>query len=169
MEGHESEVIQQPGLKWLSRPIAFSVARVKPKGIGKCLPAQRAELLRAGPWCAKCNGIEELEVDHKIPVALAGPIFELQNLQLLCLDCHRAKTVIDHQIIASVKTLRWLRQVTQTEYLSFVPIKFLHFFYEKWFEICLEVEALRKRYFDQDIGALRYSENRLSDPREGSA
>lgn len=31
-------------------------------------------------------------VDHKIPVSKGGAIWDLDNLQLLCEDCHKAKT-----------------------------------------------------------------------------
>lgn len=42
------------------------------------------------------------DCDHKIPIALGGTS-EFENLQLLCLDCHRAKTAYDNSQIRSAK------------------------------------------------------------------
>ncbi len=41
--------------------------------------------------CAECGGCEGLTLDHIVPLASGGGN-TLDNLQLLCADCHRAKT-----------------------------------------------------------------------------
>lgn len=70
---------------------------------------QRRELAYAklGGVCAKCGSIERLEIDHvdrtKKEMSFTGmfcvglPRFykELEKCQLLCYQCHRAKTLVD--------------------------------------------------------------------------
>lgn len=54
--------------------------------------------------CAKCQRIlQESDIDHKVPWALVQCHVQ-NNLQVLCLDCHRRKTR---------KDLRLLRKVSQ--------------------------------------------------------
>lgn len=48
-------------------------------------------LVRDGAQCRKCGCGLDLEVDHEIPLHLGGQESDL-NRQLLCEDCHRAKT-----------------------------------------------------------------------------
>jgi HNH endonuclease len=45
---------------------------------------------RDGGRCVSCGGDQGLEFDHVIPIALGGASTE-GNLQLLCVDCNRAK------------------------------------------------------------------------------
>lgn len=46
--------------------------------------------------CCACGiraeRMEDLECDHIIPISSGGAQFDKQNLQTLCLDCHRKKT-----------------------------------------------------------------------------
>jgi 5-methylcytosine-specific restriction endonuclease McrA len=42
--------------------------------------------------CKKCNSIEDLQVDHIIPLAKGGSN-DLDNLQILCRKCNREKWV----------------------------------------------------------------------------
>ncbi len=45
-------------------------------------------------------------VDHKLPIAMGGPEFDLDNLQLLCDRCNKAKTAEDLGWIARYKKAR---------------------------------------------------------------
>ncbi len=50
-------------------------------------------LVRDGAACRKCGkGVGRLEVDHVVPLAAGGSNAEL-NLQLLCIDCHKLKSL----------------------------------------------------------------------------
>ena len=43
------------------------------------------------PLCEKCGKPAE-EVDHKIPVANGGSMYDYDNLQSMCKTCHSKKT-----------------------------------------------------------------------------
>ena len=49
--------------------------------------SQRAAVRRRDVLCVKCGASARLEVDHIVPVAQGGRA-ELENLRLLCGDCH---------------------------------------------------------------------------------
>ena len=49
-----------------------------------------------------------LELEHKIPVMLGGKIFDKNNLDIICLNCHKGKTIADKRIIHSLKVLKIL-------------------------------------------------------------
>ena len=48
-------------------------------------------LVRDGGACVKCGCGLNLEIDHLTPLALGGQEADA-NRQVLCVDCHRAKT-----------------------------------------------------------------------------
>lgn len=54
--------------------------------------------------CQKCfaKGGEQ-EVDHIVAVGLGADVFDEDNLQTLCIKCHRKKTIIDLNKIRNVK------------------------------------------------------------------
>jgi hypothetical protein len=54
----------------------------------------RAELIKAHPYCARCNarGVR-LYADHKRELRDGGPAFDPSNIEILCSKCHGAKTV----------------------------------------------------------------------------
>ncbi|WP_354670726.1 HNH endonuclease [Streptomyces flavofungini] len=53
-------------------------------------------LVRDGFACVRCGAREGLEVDHITPVARGGSS-TLDNAQVLCRDCHRAKGIEDRK------------------------------------------------------------------------
>ena len=57
---------------------------------------RRAVLERDGWRCKRCRRAGRLEVDHIVPV-WKRPDLELTfaNVQTLCRDCHRAKTILE--------------------------------------------------------------------------
>ena len=66
-------------------------------------------LLRDGPICARCKETfhpYEVQVDHIIlRVKFKNPTDadRLENLQVLCTNCHRAKTKIDRKVLSRVR------------------------------------------------------------------
>ena len=66
-------------------------------------------LLRDGPMCAMCKGSfhpYEVQVDHIILRAkFKNPTDadRLENLQVLCTNCHRAKTKMDRRVLSRVR------------------------------------------------------------------
>lgn len=58
--------------------------------------------------CASCqHDIQEVscsDIDHKIPLHMNGPN-TMDNLQVLCLNCHRKKTLQEISQIRSVKAI----------------------------------------------------------------
>lgn len=52
---------------------------------------RQAALRRDNYRCRKCRAAAE-EVDHVLPRAMGGAVYDLQNLQSLCKPCHKAKT-----------------------------------------------------------------------------
>lgn len=53
--------------------------------------ARAAALQRDRYRCVKCGRAAE-EVDHIIPRAMGGPVYNLTNLQSMCKPCHKRKT-----------------------------------------------------------------------------
>jgi hypothetical protein len=58
-------------------------------------PRRKAQLIAAiaqrdGYECEVCGSVADLQVDHKVPVALGGKN-DLDNLHFLCRDCNAAK------------------------------------------------------------------------------
>jgi 5-methylcytosine-specific restriction endonuclease McrA len=66
-------------------------------------------LLRNGPICAQCKQPHhpyEVQVDHIIPRAKFKDPTDadrLENLQVLCTDCHRAKTKTDLKVLSRMR------------------------------------------------------------------
>jgi 5-methylcytosine-specific restriction endonuclease McrA len=57
------------------------------------IPAEYARVVieRDGRHCVQCGVTEHLQFDHIMPVALGGAT-SVENLQILCGDCNRAKS-----------------------------------------------------------------------------
>lgn len=47
-------------------------------------------VLRDGGFCVKCGSVQQLTVDHIVPLARGGGN-ELDNLQILCKSCNSSK------------------------------------------------------------------------------
>jgi 5-methylcytosine-specific restriction enzyme A len=64
---------------------------------------------KADGCCRKCSrrigGKLRAEFDHEIPLIVGGEHRE-NNLQLLCSECHQAKTVLDVKLKAKVSRVR---------------------------------------------------------------
>ena len=62
----------------------------------------RRRVLRRQPLCADClaRGRTEAaaEVDHVLPLRLGGAAWSADNLQSLCVECHRAKTARENSV-----------------------------------------------------------------------
>lgn len=58
-----------------------------------CLPtAQGVDNRYSKVGCGKYFPLALLTVDHIIPISKGGPVFDIENMQLLCWQCHRKKT-----------------------------------------------------------------------------
>lgn len=53
--------------------------------------AREAALQRDGYRCVQCGHAAE-EVDHIVPRAMGGSVYDLNNLQSMCKPCHKRKT-----------------------------------------------------------------------------
>jgi 5-methylcytosine-specific restriction endonuclease McrA len=66
-------------------------------------------ILRDGPTCKRCGNTfhpSEVQVDHTIPrTRFKNPLDadRLDNLQVLCTVCHRAKTKTDLKVLSRVR------------------------------------------------------------------
>lgn len=114
-------------------------------------------------FCDKCKKefqIGDLQLEHQIPIALAGKIFDLSNQKLYCNDCHRAKTKIDLEVIHLMKRLKILRG-SGFRYDSLAPIPKLHKYYFYFFRLVKEFsEKSRVHSWDFDeINRINYLEN----------
>lgn len=56
--------------------------------------SRRAYVLRRDRKCRKCGSTDDLEVDHRLPVAFGGT-WDYANLWVLCKSCHKRKTFRD--------------------------------------------------------------------------
>jgi 5-methylcytosine-specific restriction endonuclease McrA len=91
------------------------MSRSVPEWIGKTDDSRIPDLVRdriarkAGDCCQKClrpiAGKLRAEFDHIVPLILGGPHRET-NIQLLCNECHRAKTTLDVKLNAKVARVR---------------------------------------------------------------
>lgn len=67
---------------------------------------KRKAFRKYGRKCKNCGSNTNLECDHIEAVALGGDQWSLDNLQILCYDCHKIKTAEDVGKLAQVKNLR---------------------------------------------------------------
>jgi 5-methylcytosine-specific restriction endonuclease McrA len=91
------------------------MSRAVPEWIGKtddaAIPARVKDRIaqRSSDCCVKCTrkvgGALRAEFDHATPLILGGEHRE-SNLQLLCHECHRAKSSVDVKIKAKVARVR---------------------------------------------------------------
>lgn len=50
-------------------------------------------IARDSEKCNNCGLIEvTLSIDHKLPISRGGPVNDVGNMQLLCVECHEEKT-----------------------------------------------------------------------------
>ena len=91
------------------------MSRAVPEWIGKtddaAIPVRVKDRIaqRSDDCCVKCTrkvgGALRAEFDHATPLILGGEHRE-SNLQLLCHECHRAKSAVDVKIKAKVARVR---------------------------------------------------------------
>lgn len=53
-----------------------------------------------------------LEVDHVVPLVAGGAVYDPDNLQALCRDCHIAKTAAENRRPTLPEVDAWNRLVT---------------------------------------------------------
>lgn len=67
--------------------------------------------------CKACGGslleVWEAEIDHITPVALGGAVWDYENLQTLCKQCHKWKTRVDRFRIKVAEDMKDNRLITE--------------------------------------------------------
>jgi len=70
--------------------------------------------------CGKLLDFHEFNCDHIQPIAAGGDMWDKNNLQTLCVECHKKKTKIDRKIIKSYisyeEAKQLLREVEESGY-----------------------------------------------------
>lgn len=70
--------------------------------------ALRARIFRErGEQCESCYSIGEVQVHHRIPVSLGGAIWDMDNLAVVCRQCHLEA----HRRIEVSKMPEWQRKL----------------------------------------------------------
>lgn len=141
----------------------FSTSRNKFKENRKSVNFIKKELFNSSNHCYLCSDcftLNELELEHKIPVEIGGHLFKQDNVCLCCVKCHRKKTQIDLSVI---------RQIKSTKILFFKGHSFLPL--DKLKEVYLYLFELTKLgYFNYDIwqygkNGVDYKQNMIEDNR----
>ena len=72
----------------------YLVYDIKPAKRVHILKAVRDEVLKRDNYrCVKCGSTQNLENDHKVPLAKGRSGNKPEDLQVLCRDCNRRKGV----------------------------------------------------------------------------
>ena len=74
-------------------------------------------LKRADDCCERCFSIGEIQVHHKVPVALGGAIWDLDNLEAVCRSCHLEA----HRKIEAERLPDWQRRLYELIDKPIVP------------------------------------------------
>jgi 5-methylcytosine-specific restriction endonuclease McrA len=97
-DGHSSDHVKALALQRLRREdrrlqSARSLMKGEEASGRAALPAEvvRAVIGRDGLRCVQCGSADELQLDHILPAVLGGAT-SVENLQVLCGDCNRAKS-----------------------------------------------------------------------------
>ena len=75
---------------------------------------RRKILVRDGWECQACGKLLGMaQVDHIKPVFQGGAAFDPENLQVLCVSCHVAKTRIDKGQLPDVEREAWVKYLAR--------------------------------------------------------
>src|SRR6266542_6181310 len=85
------ELVRRPGRCRRHSSERERYAGWRAERVGPNWEGVRATVLREERWCRHCGMLAQ-EVDHILPISQHGTS-ERANLQALCRDCHRAKTL----------------------------------------------------------------------------
>lgn len=72
------------------KPTSAEIASENGYGLRQISQSDREHVLARDGRCVNCSSIENLEVDHVIPVSKGGNS-DISNLQILCRRCNREK------------------------------------------------------------------------------
>ena len=86
--------------------------------------------------CKKDFNLSNLDLEHKIPVRIAGSLIDITNLRLFCHKCHYEKTRKDIIVINILKRLKLLEQ----DNCFIEPLK-LHEIYSYLYNLLKEGES----------------------------
>ncbi len=101
-------------MKKINKPIIiyeYMTTRNKLNGRGRTPIAIKSSLIKErGKICYVCeryfDRLQQLQLDHKIPVEVGGHLFLKENVGLICIKCHVKKTRIDIKTINILKKSR---------------------------------------------------------------
>jgi len=95
---------------------------------------QRLKVLRRDDYTCKDCGVRHvghyerlkldyekegyLQVDHIMPVAVGGDSLDLDNLQTLCIDCHKEKTKEDMKTISEFRMIEKKQEKNQVLFIG---------------------------------------------------
>ena len=65
---------------------------------------RRQALDRDGWRCTRCEYPADLEMHHKVPLADGGDPWSIDNVRMLCRDCH----FDSHRVIADPERSKWM-------------------------------------------------------------
>lgn len=63
----------------------------------------RRKIIARDGQCLACGSDEKLQVDHIIPRHRGGDMWDAENLQTLCKNCHERKSNNDVQFLARIQ------------------------------------------------------------------
>jgi len=63
--------------------------------------------------CGKRLRFNEFDCDHIKPIAIDGEMWDMDNLQTLCIECHKNKTKEDMHIIRKYNSPEELKKLLQ--------------------------------------------------------
>ena len=66
---------------------------------------RRKVLERDNYTCVICGKPAE-EIDHIVPISMGGAMFDMNNLQSLCKQCHKEKTIEDRRKLTLTQKLK---------------------------------------------------------------
>jgi len=99
-----------------------------------------------GKVCYICSKeVPYIELEHKIPVCVGGSIVDKNNLDLICLNCHRKKTGIDKRIFNLFKKLGLIID-EKVNTVSFIKPEKLIEKYKEFYNILISINDVRESY-----------------------
>lgn len=143
----------------MDNPLSYLTRRVK--GSASILSLRKEIILERKDKCEHCgteNGRKDL--DHIIPVVMLGKVFDKQNLQLLCMRCHKKKTKVDLLIIQTVKKLKYLSG-SNTGYTLYISPEELQAFYISESQRHKRAIKLCEDWWNSNTHSIPYKENIL--------
>ena len=107
----------------------------------------KRELIRKkGKVCYICSKeVPYVELEHIVPVCVGGSIVNDSNLDLVCLNCHKGKTIIDKKIFNLFKRVGLVTD-ERIYTISFIEQEKLMSYYKEFLKILKKTSEVRESY-----------------------